>query len=109
MCGAARYESPKSYREQALIDVAFCRVFRIGQASETWITRFIVLKSADEKLMEMQLKKNALISAAMDDKGAMSRLSVEDVMRLFGEVQFDKNKKPFIALAANEKLDSILN
>ncbi|KAL9072997.1 MAG: hypothetical protein Q9161_003219 [Pseudevernia consocians] len=89
---------------------AFCRVFRIGQTSETWITRFIVQKSADEKLMEMQLKKNALISAAMDDdKKMMSKLTVEEVMRLFGEVRFDQNKKPFILMHDNQKLDSILN
>lgn len=88
---------------------AFCRVFRIGQTSETWITKFIVQRSADEKLMEMQLKKNALIGAAMDDKEMMSKLTVEEVMRLFGEVRFDKNKKPFIVLGEDEKLDSILN
>lgn len=91
-----------------LTNVAFCRVFRIGQKSETWITRFIVQNSADEKLMEMQLKKNALIGAAMDDKDMMSKLTVEEVMRLFGEVRFDKNQKPFIAMEHNEKLDSIL-
>lgn len=92
-----------------LIDAAFCRVFRIGQKSETWITKFIVEDSADEKLMEMQLKKNALIGAAMDDKEMMFKLTVEEVMRLFGEVRFDKNKKPFIVMGDDEKLDSILN
>ena len=60
--------------------------------------------------MEMQLKKNALISAAMDDdKKMMSKLTVEEVMRLFGEVRFDQNKKPFILMHDNQKLDSILN
>lgn len=108
LCGAARYGFYPLHYECVLIDVAFCRVFRIGQKSETWITRFIVKRSADEKLLEMQLKKNALISAAMDDKNVMSQLTVEEVMRLFGEVRFDKNKKPFIAMDANEKLDSIL-
>lgn len=59
--------------------------------------------------MEMQLKKNALIGAAMDDKDMMSKMTVEEVMRLFGEVGFDKNKKPFITLDDNEKLDAILD
>lgn len=58
--------------------------------------------------MNMQVRKNALIGAAMDDKDMMSKLTVEEIMRLFGEVRFDKNKKPFIAMNDNEKLDSIL-
>ena len=86
---------------------AFCRVFRIGQTSETFITRFIVNKSADEKLVEMQMKKNALISQAMDDKSIMSKLTVEDILRLFGEVKLDRNDKPFIDLEDDEKIDRL--
>ena len=88
---------------------AFCRVFRIGQESETFITRFIIKDSVDEKLQEMQIRKDAIISTAMNDRKALSSLSVEDLMRLFGEVKFDKNKRPFIAMDDDEKLDSILN
>ena len=86
---------------------AFCRVFRIGQQSETFIMRFIVNKSADNKLMDMQLKKNALISQAMDNKSVLSKLTTDDVLRLFGEVKLDKNNKPFILLDDDEKLDSL--
>ena len=86
---------------------AFCRVFRIGQKSETFITRFIVDNSADGKLMDMQLKKNALLSRAMDDRSVMSKLDINDVLRLFGEVKLDKNKKPFVYLDEDEKLDSL--
>ena len=50
---------------------ASSRVFRMGQESETFITRFVVNRSAgsaDGKLMEMQMKKSALIGQAMDDR-----------------------------------------
>ena len=88
---------------------AFCRVFRIGQGSETFITRFVVNKSADEKLIEMQLKKNALIAQAMDDRTVLSKLTTTDILRLFGEVKLDKDKRPFIYLDEDEKLDRIFN
>ena len=86
---------------------AFCRVFRIGQNSETFITRFVVEKSADGKLMDMQLRKSALISQAMDDRSVMSKLSASDVLRLFGQVKLDKNQRPFVHLDDDEKLDSL--
>ena len=87
---------------------AFCRVYRIGQESETFITRFIVNNSVDGKLMDMQLKKNALISQAMDDKSVMAKLTVDDILRLFGEVRLDKKtSRPFIYLEDDEKLDSL--
>ena len=86
---------------------AFCRVFRMGQLSETFITRFIVNASADDKLQDMQLRKNALISQAMDDKSVMSKLTTDDILRLFGEVRVDKNKRPFVHLDDDEKLDSL--
>ena len=86
---------------------AFCRVFRIGQNSETFITRFVVSNSADHKLMDMQLRKNALIVRAMEDKSIMSKLTVSDILRLFGEVRLDKNKRPFVHLEDDEKMDSL--
>lgn len=86
---------------------AFCRVFRMGQISETFITRFIVNSSADGKLQDMQLRKSALISQAMDDRSVMSKLTTEDILRLFGEVRLDKNKRPFVHLEDDEKLDSL--
>ena len=86
---------------------AFCRVFRIGQNSETFITRFVVEKSADAKLMDMQLRKSALISQAMDDRSVMSKLSTEDILRLFGEIKLDKDRRPFVHLDDDEKLDSL--
>ena len=55
----------------------------------------------------MQLKKNAIIGRAMDDRSVMSKLTVNDILRLFGEVRLDRNKKPFVAMDDDEKLDRI--
>ena len=86
---------------------AFCRVFRIGQDADTFIIRFVVENSADGKLMDMQLRKNALITRAIDDRSVMSKLSTEDVLRLFGEIKLDKDRRPFVHLDDDEKLDSL--
>ena len=87
---------------------AFTRVFRIGQDSETFIARFVVNESADGKLLEMQLKKNALIGKAMDDRSALSKLTINEILRLFGEVKLNKDsRRPYIHLDDDEKLDSL--
>lgn len=86
---------------------AFCRVFRIGQDSETFITRFVVEDSADGKLIDMQLRKNALIGRALEDRSVMAKLTPEEVLRLFGDVRLDKDKRPFIHLEDDEKFDSL--
>lgn len=86
---------------------ASCRVFRIGQEFETFMIRFVVENSADSKLMDMQLRKNALINQAIDDKSVMSKLSTEDILRLFGEIKLDNNQRPFVHLDDDEKLDSL--
>lgn len=92
-----------------LILQAFCRVWRIGQEDETFVTRFIVNDTVDDRLEQMQKQKEKIVGAAMDDRSITSKLSAQDVMRLFGEVQIDKQtKRPFIALDDDEKLDAIL-
>lgn len=57
----------------------------------------------------MQKHKEKIIHGALDDRTITSKLSVQEVMRLFGEVMIDKKtKKPFIAMDDDEKLDAIL-
>ncbi|MCJ1390904.1 hypothetical protein MMC18_003765 [Xylographa bjoerkii] len=76
---------------------AFCRVFRIGQALETHITRFVVRNTVDEKLQLMQDAKQEAIDAAMGDDGTrLAKLSLGELMRLFGPVQEDAAHKEFI-------------
>ena len=75
---------------------AFCRVFRIGQSSETFITRLVVKNSVDEKLQTLQDSKREAIDAAIDDAKMLDQLSLTELMRLFGPVGVGEDKKPFI-------------
>ena len=82
----------------------------MGQEDETFVTRFIVNDTVDDRLEQMQKHKEVIVGGAIDDRSVTSKLSLHEVMRLFGEVQFDKRtKKPFIALDDDEKLDAILD
>ena len=48
---------------------AFCRVFRIGQKEETYMSRLCVRNTVDERLVEMQNQKQKEIDEVMEDKG----------------------------------------
>ena len=49
---------------------AFCRVFRIGQKEETFMSRLCVKDTVDERLIQMQERKQTEIEAVMDDDGS---------------------------------------
>jgi SNF2 family DNA or RNA helicase len=67
---------------------AFCRVFRFGQRETTFLTKFCVKNTVDERLIEMQEKKQKEIDEVMDDKNKTARsLGLRDLMRLFGNLQ----------------------
>ena len=40
-------------------------------------------------------------------RSVMSKLTINEILRLFGEVSFDKDSRPFIRLDDDEKLDSL--
>ena len=86
--------SPHILSKSANTTPAFCRIFRIGQVSETRITRFVVRNTVDEKLKEMQEDKQIAIQKAMDQ--SPGKLTLTDLMRLFGPVQEGADRKPFI-------------
>ena len=86
----------------SLTVVAFCRVFRIGQQSETHITRFFVKDTIDENLIDMQIKKKADIERAIDDNKMLKQLAMPDLMRLFGPVKEDADGRPFILVDDDE-------
>ena len=46
---------------------AFCRVFRIGQKHETFMSRLAVTGTVDERLMEMQVRKQKEIDSVMEE------------------------------------------
>ncbi|KAI4253837.1 MAG: hypothetical protein LQ352_003446 [Teloschistes flavicans] len=75
---------------------AFCRVFRIGQESETFVKRFVVKNTVDERLQQMQKKKAEAIRQAIDDERMLDALSIPELMSLFGNVGYDEKNQPFI-------------
>ncbi|EME40686.1 hypothetical protein DOTSEDRAFT_177817 [Dothistroma septosporum NZE10] len=75
---------------------AFCRVFRIGQTKETRMTRFVIRNSIDAAMMAVKDRKQVEIDAVMENSSKQS-LSVNDLMRLFGnKVGEDNDGRPFI-------------
>jgi SNF2 family DNA or RNA helicase len=52
---------------------AFCRVFRIGQKEETFMSRLCVKNTVDERLMHMQKRKQQEIDAVMEDDGSSTK------------------------------------
>ena len=53
---------------EAVEQHAFGRVFRIGQKSETAMTRFVVENSVDQRIVEMQERKREQIERVVDGK-----------------------------------------
>jgi SNF2 family DNA or RNA helicase len=49
---------------------AFCRVFRIGQNSETYMSRLCVRNTVDARLVAMQERKQKEINGVMEDDGS---------------------------------------
>ncbi|KAF2855647.1 hypothetical protein T440DRAFT_159458 [Plenodomus tracheiphilus IPT5] len=76
---------------------AFCRVFRYGQKEETFMSRLCVNNTVDKRLMDMQERKDAEINAVMENDGKKkSKMSIRDLMRLFGNLEEDAEGRPFI-------------
>lgn len=86
---------------------AFCRVLRFGQESETFITRIVVKNTVDEKLQAMQEAKTKVIDGAIDDERTLDKLSLTDLMRLFGTVELDEDHRPFILVDDEGEFDKI--
>ena len=81
----------------------------MGQESETYITRFVIKNTVDEKLQNMQIEKTEVIDAAMGDNGKrLAKRSLADLMRLFGPVQEDEGHKAFIIVEDTDELDSTI-
>lgn len=66
---------------QASEQQAFCRVFRIGQKDETFMTRMCVKETVDERLIEMQKTKQREIDEVMEDRGKRTKKYVRHVYR----------------------------
>lgn len=81
---------------------AFCRVFRIGQRRETRMTRFVVENTIDAAMMEMKERKEMEIDTVMENPRLKEKLTVEELMRMFGEVRTDEGGRPFIFAEGEE-------
>nr|POF17062.1 putative atp-dependent helicase c23e6.02 [Quercus suber] len=70
------------YIEEQAID----RAHRIGQTREVQVHRILVQNTVEDRIIELQEKKRALISTALDEKAAqgIARLGVRELAYLFG-------------------------
>ncbi|WWC85278.1 uncharacterized protein L201_000140 [Kwoniella dendrophila CBS 6074] len=61
------------------------RAHRIGQSKAVHVHRLIIANTVEQRIMELQEKKQALSDGAMGEGGAgrLGRLSVRDLIRLF--------------------------
>lgn len=73
---------------------AFCRVFRIGQQDETFMTRMCVRNTVDERLIEMQKEKQKEIDEVMDDGGRKTKQYVVAPWFLAWAVELIESSQP---------------
>ena len=74
------------------------RIHRIGQTKETFVKRFIIQDSIDERLLRMQERKEKEINKVIGNKEFLSSLTMDELMTLFGEVRHNENNVPFIVV-----------
>lgn len=70
------------YIEEQAID----RAHRIGQTRPVKVHRILVKETVEDRIIELQEKKRALISEALDEKASqnIARLGVQELAYLFG-------------------------
>ncbi|PVH89540.1 hypothetical protein DL98DRAFT_579331 [Cadophora sp. DSE1049] len=77
---------------------AFCRVYRIGQKKETYFTRLNITNSVDQRILELQGEKIAMIDGMMKPK-----ITKQEMAKLFGRVCTDKNGRMRIESVSYKK------
>jgi SNF2 family DNA or RNA helicase len=93
---ASRVITLDPWWNQAVEQQAFCRVFRIGQTKETSMTHLCVKNTIDAAIYALQSSKQENIDAALDDSKRKDKISVGELMSLFGSVEKDEDGRPFI-------------
>ncbi|KAK0128490.1 hypothetical protein ONS95_000462 [Cadophora gregata] len=81
---------------------AFCRVYRIGQQKETYFTRLIMADSVDQRILELQEEKIAMIDGMMK-----SKITKLEMAKLFGRVFTDKNGRTKIESVNNKETKEV--
>ena len=68
----------------------------------------MIKDTVDERLLKMQRRKDKIIEAAMDDRSVLSKLTIEDMLQLFGDVVHDQDSKPFIFTEEDPEIASMM-
>ncbi|KAL8292853.1 hypothetical protein RQP46_000547 [Phenoliferia psychrophenolica] len=67
-----------------IMDCAIDRIHRFGQTSEVFVTRFLIEKSIDDKMVALQKRKTAVVMSALGGKdGKSSKQLAEDLAEIF--------------------------
>ena len=72
------------------------RCYRIGQTKETTLVKLVVKNTIDQAMVAVKDRKQIEIDDCMDSSKMKEKLTVEDLMRLFGRVEEDEEGVPFI-------------
>ena len=83
------------YIEEQAID----RAHRLGQTRPVKVQRILVEKTVEDRIIELQEKKRALISEALDEKAGQSigRLGIRELAYLFGVTRNASDPVPYAA------------
>ena len=63
---------------------AIDRVHRLNQTKDVVVYKLTVQKTVEERILELQEKKRALANAAIEGKDKVGKLSLKDILNLFG-------------------------
>ena len=86
----------------AIEQQAFCRVYRIGQDKETFMLHLGISNTIDERMEAIKKDKQLKIDAMVDENEVRKRLSVQDMLRLFGKVEQDEEGRIRVVEDGNE-------
>jgi SNF2 family DNA or RNA helicase len=75
---------------------AFARTYRRGQEKETRMTRLITADSVDTDLVQMQERKEEEIQGVLNAPEARKKMSMQELLGLFGTVNQDEDGRTFV-------------
>ncbi|KZF23299.1 P-loop containing nucleoside triphosphate hydrolase protein [Xylona heveae TC161] len=84
---------------------AFARIWRKGQTEKTQGVRFVVRGTIDEKLMELQIRKAAIIQKGIGERDKLDSLTIEDIEELFSQKGKDNKSPGFIPPTSKDEAD----
>lgn len=82
---------------------AFARTYRRGQDKETAMTRLIAANTVDEQMVQMQQRKETEINGVMVSERLKKKLTLTELMGLFGKVGEDEQGRSFILVEEQKR------